>query len=313
MSQTKHKKYARWRTWLTAIMLVVLVAAIVKNWSQVAESIATLRVMSWPDIMLMTGVFVLTILSAALSYVALAHHPLRFGETALVEFAASGVNRVLPAGTGSIGIHALFLTRRNHSGAEAAAVVSMNNLIGFAEHITLLLLLLALIGNDGSIGWKFAIPNIAVWAFAVICIIIACGSAIPKIRGVVTGFWRKFAHSFAQYRKRPKRLFLALLAAIGVTLTNFVIFLIAAHAFHIDIGIAALFLAFTLGVLVGATLPTPGGLGGVEAGLVAGLVARGVDPTPALAAAIAFRLITYWLPLLVGTPAFFAARARKLI
>ena len=294
-------------------MLVLLVFAIVKNWSQVAESFATLKMMSVRDIVLMTFVFVLTILAAALSYMALALHPLRFGETSLVELAASGVNRVLPAGTGSIGIHALFLTRRNHSGAEAAAVVSMNNLIGFAEHITLLLILLVFVGDATSTGLSFKLPSIALWAVLAIIMAVVIGYLVPAVRRAVADFWRHFVVSFSQYRKRPKHLFLALLAAIGVTLTNFVIFLIAAQAFHIDIGITSLFLAFTLGVLVGAALPTPGGLGGVEAGLVAGLVARGVDPTPALASAIAFRLITYWLPLLIGTPAFFVARARKLI
>lgn len=313
MNRPKQKKYARWRAWLTAIMLVLLVLAIARNWSQVTDSVETLKLMSISDIILMTLVFGLTVLAAALSYVALALRPLRYGETTLVELAASGVNRVLPAGTGSIGIHALFLTRRNHSGAEAAAVVSMNNLIGFAEHITLLIILLLFVGDTTSGGVSFTIPSIGLWAVLAIAAAAIIGYAIPPLREKAASFWRHFITSFSQYRKRPRHLFFALLAAMGVTLTNFVIFLIAAHAFHIDIGVTSLFLAFTLGVLVGAALPTPGGLGGVEAGLVAGLVARGVDPTPALASAIAFRLITYWLPLFVGTPAFFVARARKLV
>jgi undecaprenyl-diphosphatase len=313
MNTAKQRKYAGWRTWLTAVMLVLLVAAVVKNWPQVTESLATLKQMSVMDIALMSAVFALTIVSAALSYIALALHPLEVKETTLVELAASGVNRVLPAGTGSIGIHALFLTRKDHSGAEAAAVVSMNNAIGFAEHMILLGLLLLVASGTKSVGWSLKIPSFTIWIILVAAVLLLITLAIPAVRQAVGGFWQHFLQSLAQYKKRPKHLFFAYLAAVGVTLTNFIIFAVAAHAFHIDIGVTGLFLAFTLGVLVGAALPTPGGLGGVEAGLVAGLVARGVEPTPALAAAIAFRLITYWLPLLVGTPAFFVARARKLI
>lgn len=313
MSTSKKKKYGTWRTWLTALMLGLLIFVVVKNWSQIAESLETVRRMSPVDIGLMTLVFALTIAAATLSYMALALHPLRFNETALVELAASGVNRVLPAGTGSIGIHALFLTRRAHSGAEAAAVVTMNNLIGFAEHMVVLSLLFLFVGNDSSVNWGFHIPNIAVWVSLSVLLLIIMGWMIPAARNAVGHFFRSFLQSFMQYRHRPKRLLMALFAAVGVTITNFAIFLIAAHAFGIDIGIAALFLAFTLGVVIGSTLPTPGGLGGVEAGIIAGLIARGVEPTSALAAAIAFRLVTYWLPLLVGTPAFFLARARKLV
>ena len=101
------KKYASWRAWLTAAMLILLVVAVAKNWSQVAESAKTLNMMSVADIVTMTIVFALTIVAAAFSYISLALHPLRFRETTLVELAASGINRVLPAGTGAIGIHAL--------------------------------------------------------------------------------------------------------------------------------------------------------------------------------------------------------------
>ena len=313
MSTSKKKKYSTWRTWLTALMLGLLVFAVIKNWPQVAESLETVQQMSLSDLALMIVVFALTITAAAFSYMALALHPLRFKETALVELAASGVNRVLPAGTGSIGIHALFLTRRAHTGAEAAAVVTMNNLIGFAEHMVVLWLLLLFVDHDDAAGWGFHVPNVALWIGLVVVLVVAIGWIIPVVKNAVAHFFKSFLQSFLQYRHRPTHLLMALFAAVGVTVTNFAIFLIAAHAFNIDIGIAALFLAFTLGVVIGSTLPTPGGLGGVEAGIIAGLIARGVTPTSALAAAIAFRLVTYWLPLLVGTPAFFAARARKLV
>ncbi|QQS18250.1 flippase-like domain-containing protein [Candidatus Saccharibacteria bacterium] len=74
-----------------------------------------------------------------------------------------------------------------------------------------------------------------------------------------------------------------------------------------------LFLVYTGGVLLGAAVPTPGGLAGVEAGLVGGFMAYGVAGTTAIAIALAFRLATYWLPMLPGVIALFAANRKHLI
>ena len=56
--------------------------------------------------------------------------------------------------------------------------------------------------------------------------------------------------------------------------------------------------------------PTPGGLGGVEAGLVAGLVAYRVASADALAAVLVYRLVSYWLMLAIGAAAFVIAERR---
>jgi undecaprenyl-diphosphatase len=45
---------------------------------------------------------------------------------------------------------------------------------------------------------------------------------------------------------------------------------------------------------------TPGGLGAIEAALVAGLTGIGVPPGPAVSAVLTYRLATYWLPVLPG-------------
>ena len=65
--------------------------------------------------------------------------------------------------------------------------------------------------------------------------------------------------------------------------------------------------------MVGAATPTPGGLAGVEAGMVAGLLAMQVDEVSAVAAVLAFRFVTFWLPLIPGVFALLYARKKKLI
>jgi uncharacterized protein (TIRG00374 family) len=63
-------------------------------------------------------------------------------------------------------------------------------------------------------------------------------------------------------------------------------------------------LAYLGGSAVGAASPTPGGLGAVEAALVAGLTALGAPAGPAIAAVLMFRLATFWLPIAPGWFAF---------
>ena len=84
--------------------------------------------------------------------------------------------------------------------------------------------------------------------------------------------------------------------------------------------LAACFAAFgatpALGILVFAyfvgmlanTLPLPGGIGGVDGGMVAALAAFGVDPGLALLAVLAYRGFAFWLPIIPGAISYFALR-----
>jgi uncharacterized protein (TIRG00374 family) len=55
---------------------------------------------------------------------------------------------------------------------------------------------------------------------------------------------------------------------------------------------------------------TPGGLGIIEAGLSSLLILAGVNPSKALLATLAYRLCSYWLPLMAGPVAYFLYRRR---
>ena len=49
-----------------------------------------------------------------------------------------------------------------------------------------------------------------------------------------------------------------------------------------------------------AVAPTPGGLGAIEAALVAGLTGVGMSSGLAVSAVLLYRLATYWLPVVPG-------------
>ena len=69
-------------------------------------------------------------------------------------------------------------------------------------------------------------------------------------------------------------------------------------------------LAYAVAGLLALIPITPGGLGIVEAGLSALLILAGIPGVDAVVATLAYRIISYWLPIFVGPFAYFAFRAR---
>src|SRR5215217_21170 len=71
--------------------------------------------------------------------------------------------------------------------------------------------------------------------------------------------------------------------------------------------IAVITQAFFVGMF-GNLLPMPGGVGGVEGGMIAALAAFEVDAGQAVVAVLLFRAITFWLPMIPGVIAYFQLR-----
>ena len=71
---------------------------------------------------------------------------------------------------------------------------------------------------------------------------------------------------------------------------------------HMEFGV--LIVGYGVANLVTALPHTPGGLGLVEAGMAGTYVALGTETAVALAAVLAYRLISFWLPVLCGVPQY---------
>jgi uncharacterized protein (TIRG00374 family) len=74
-------------------------------------------------------------------------------------------------------------------------------------------------------------------------------------------------------------------------------------AFGATPSLAIITIAYLLGEL-GGLIPVPGGIGGVDAGLVGALVLYGVALTPATSAVLAYRATFLWVPAVTGAIAF---------
>jgi uncharacterized membrane protein YbhN (UPF0104 family) len=79
------------------------------------------------------------------------------------------------------------------------------------------------------------------------------------------------------------------------------------EAFGQSPAIAVIVVGYFVGMLAN-TLPLPGGVGGVDGGMVAALVAFGTDPALAVVAVLAYRAFAFWLPIIPGAAAWVSLR-----
>jgi uncharacterized protein (TIRG00374 family) len=79
------------------------------------------------------------------------------------------------------------------------------------------------------------------------------------------------------------------------------------HSFGETPPLTLVLMGYLIGQL-GGLLPIPGGLGGIDGGLLGALVVYGLPAAPAAAAILAYRLILFWLPLILGGAAFASLR-----
>jgi len=101
-----------------------------------------------------------------------------------------------------------------------------------------------------------------------------------------------------------------LAGAAGYLLFDVAMLAVCFTVFGNDIPPAAVLLvAYIIGQL-GGLIPIPGGIGGVDAGLIGTLVLYGVDATDAAVAVIAYRGLLLAIPALLGLPALAVLRRR---
>lgn len=102
----------------------------------------------------------------------------------------------------------------------------------------------------------------------------------------------------------------AAMASVAKWLFDFYALLAALVAVGDTRQVSLVLLAYVAGAVLSMVPITPGGIGFVEAGLTAALIAAGVSPGRAVLATLAYRLVSYWLPILAGVVAWIAFRVR---
>ncbi|MEA2143841.1 MAG: putative heme transporter [Solirubrobacteraceae bacterium] len=99
----------------------------------------------------------------------------------------------------------------------------------------------------------------------------------------------------------------ALLGAIAYWGFNIVVLWACFHAFGNPPPLAVIIMGYFVGFL-GNLLPLPGGIGGVDGGMIGAFAAFGVPFSLIVPAVLAYRIFTFWLPTIPGAIAYFQLR-----
>lgn len=238
--------------------------------------------------------------SASVALRACAGIPIPYRDGVEMQVAATFTATATPASVGSLALGVRFLTTFGLPVSIATAVVGMQSLVQFVVHIVLLILL-AIVGgravdvlHDAPSGWTVLV----ILGVSVALVSILLG--IPKFRAALADVWQHRGREAVDHLKvllrAPARLVASVLGAAGGSLSSAV----ALWAVLIGVGGGSHPVTAAFATLVGVTLasaaPTPGGIGAVEAAIVASLTALGINPGTALAAAFVYRAIATWIP-----------------
>lgn len=295
--------------WLYLGLLALLLYAVLPQMSAFSKSLPLLGHTTLTWLLAALLISLVAHVSAGFKYRTLALKPLRLYPTVLVQLAGLIVNRLLPAGVGGLGISYAYLYKAKHTKWQAGVVVTMNNLLGFVGHVILvaLLLLIKPRAADVRLPWRSA-------ETALIMAAIVLGLLLLLIfRRRLHQPLQQIARGLKQYRQQPYKLVAGTLWSMVIAASYAGCLWASAQALHLPLGFGQALIVLTLGVAANSVTPTPGGLVGVEAALVVGLLAYGLNAADSLAVALLFRLITYWFALLLGGLAFVLARQQHYI
>ncbi|MGK5449490.1 flippase-like domain-containing protein [Streptomyces radiopugnans] len=248
----------------------------------------------------------LTYFAAAMSLLGFVPEKVPFLRTVVAQVAGSFVKLVAPAAVGGVALNTRFLQRAGVRPGHAVASVGASQLFGLGSHVVLLLTFGYLTGTEHTPTLSPSRTVIAgLLTVAVLSLIV---TAIPALRKFVVervrALFAGVVPRMLDIVQRPQKL----LSGIGGMLlltVSFVLCLDASvRAFGGELSYASIAVVFLAGNALGSAAPTPGGLGAVEAALIAGLIAFGLPKEIATPAVLLFRLMTFWLPVLPGWLSF---------
>jgi len=246
----------------------------------------------------------LTYLAGAIALTGSVTQRLPFWPSVLTQLASSFVNRVSPANVGGMALNVRYLQRCGVDPGSAVAAVGLNSLAGGVVHVVLLVVFFSWSGT--ALTNAFHLPS-GSKLLLVLAILTAIVGAVLATRWgrrkvlapVLTGI-RAAVRDLGRLACEPAKLTRLLAGSLGVTLAYLLAVAAAVQAFDGSASIASIGAVYLASSVIAAAAPTPGGLGPMEAALVAGLTGIGLASGPAVSAVLTYRLATYWLPVLPG-------------
>ncbi|WNM32031.1 lysylphosphatidylglycerol synthase transmembrane domain-containing protein [Streptomyces sp. Li-HN-5-11] len=286
---------------LVPLLLVTVVA--VRHRSVLAEGFGHLRHAEWPWLLAAAGATCLTWVAAAFTRQGAVVERLPRRRLLATQFAAAAANHLLPTGLGAGAVNLRFLTVCGVPLARSSAALALYLLAESVARLTLLAVLFLAFPDALRLGDLLpagAVGPLLVTAAAVLVLASGLLLGVRRLRTAVSAFVRTALSEARSVHTRPARALALWGGSLAFPVLQAAGLAAVGQALRLPVPPAHMALAYLAATVAVALVPTPGGLGSVEAALIVALVAAGGPVAVATAVVLAYRIITVWLPLLPG-------------
>ncbi|RPF23285.1 lysylphosphatidylglycerol synthase transmembrane domain-containing protein [Myceligenerans xiligouense] len=241
------------------------------------------------------GFGLVTWFGPALTLVAFSPGRVPLFRATLTQAAGSFVALAAPAGIGPAALNLRLLTQRGVSVPMAVATVALVQVSQFVVTVLLLIVMSVFTGEGVLVELPSASVLLALGGAAVAVVAVLL---VPQVRHRTLNYIgprvRQVWPRLASMLSHPGRLAVGVAGNLVMTLGYALTFDACLRALGESLPLVDVALVYLVGNALGALLPTPGGLGGVEGALTAGLAAAGLSPALAVSGALLYRVVTYW-------------------
>jgi undecaprenyl-diphosphatase len=285
--------------------------------ARVGSSWHAVQSADWVWLPLVLALSAATYLASAVALIGAVSQRIPFWPTLLTQGASSFVNRVSPANVGGMALNVRFLQKSGVDTGSGVAAVGLNSAVGAVVHLILIVVFFTCSGR--RLAKAFKLPSssklllIAAVVAAVVGIVLAThpGRRLAS-KKLIPGV-RTALGSLKRLPRDPARMLMLFGGSLLITLGNLGALIASVQAFGGGPGVVEVGAVYLGATAVAAAAPTPGGLGAVEAALVAGLTGVGVPGGPAVSAVLLQRLATYWLPVVPGWLSWLTLQRREYV
>jgi uncharacterized protein (TIRG00374 family) len=285
-----------------SMVLGYYIISLATNWQDIWESFRS------ADIWYVVPVTILALATAftgALSLLGAVTTKLSFLRTTAVMYAQSFLNRFTPANAGGMAMRMRYLQLNGQDTTVAAAAVGLTSAAsGIVQGI--LIVVFFIWGGTTDSFEDFSMPDVGTILIIVLVVgLIATGILFTHWGRTVIRPWigdaiGKIRGTFGELARDPSKMAMLFGGALLGKMCNIFAFYLSCLAFDVDISFAKAGALFMVANTVGSAVPSPGGVGGIEAALTAVLIGFGVDSATAAAIVLFYRILTFWLPTLPG-------------
>jgi uncharacterized membrane protein YbhN (UPF0104 family) len=223
--------------------------------------------------------------------------------------ATTAANAVTPAGIGGNLVMMRVHKKSGLSAEQAAAAAGLRSAVGAITGTAVTAFVASSIGFDELPSGRTSM----LLALGVAAILGVTTVLAHETRRKVRESARTFARAVLDVVRRPRCAVSLVVGCAGVTLAQLLTLQGAVHAVGGHVALDELLVALVGSSAARSAIPSPGGVGPIEAALVGGLTALGMHWEAAATAVVVYRTAGHWLPVAGGMLSMKALVRRQLV